>query len=626
MTTHQRRQLMRLVTQYARRGWSVAYGLLRDADEAYDAVQQGYMVAARKPHAIPEDDPWPWFGVVVAHEARNLRRKKRPTTNRDVQPSLAVEGSDPQAVTHERELMQRVREAIDSLPLDERDAVTLIHMTGMTHAAAAEALDVPRQTVTLRAKRGLERLAHRLRAPLPEIPRYVAGISVAAPTFGWDVAKAQWSANALTSSTIGATTPVATSVTAAGGVAVATKPIWIVSLLTAFGLGLVGGGVWQASRTSAADASASQQTKENASLTGPSDATPKLKSSSSEAAGDEATSAEAWARLRSENEILRRKMEELSKRLEEAKRKIPDHKGPLFTFGPVGQLPAVRDANWRYLAHASKVVSDVLRERLRYRDAGEAVPRELNIRMQEHTEQVRTYEYRTLDRIASDARHNGELTHPISLCNLLGAMVEEAGHSLTEDQVAAITTLGKVFDKQYEDLRKQLEGAPRVKRIVEEYRLKGRFVEDLKGVLTPEQRAVAYNEATEGMAGLDLYCPTLMILHTSPVIGGTSADEIGTKLTEILIRKYGIADEHQASLARIVASWTQATSSLVSNVVPENRVRNYTFAEGLSAGEATVALVDQLLRDIELTDEAKKKVMDDYAIYVPRRVVEGEGK
>jgi RNA polymerase sigma factor (sigma-70 family) len=53
-------------------------------------------------------------------------------------------------------------EAIDKLPEDEREAFSLVRIQGLTHAEAAEVLNVSPKTVQRRLNRGLLLLAEQL--------------------------------------------------------------------------------------------------------------------------------------------------------------------------------------------------------------------------------------------------------------------------------------------------------------------------------------------------------------------------------------------------------------------------------------------------------------------------------
>jgi RNA polymerase sigma factor (sigma-70 family) len=197
----QRKRLKSLVQTCGKRAWGVAWSLLRDAEEANDAVQQAFLVAARKADRIPHDDPWPWFAVVVAHEARNLRRKRRPLAGTALEMDAMISRhpttGDPALQSAARDEGQRLQSAMDRLPPEERDAIALTHLAGMTHATAAEALSVPRQTVSARVQRGLDGLG----LSLGQRPAHVAGavalLPITPPTAGWEAAHASWSQTAV---------------------------------------------------------------------------------------------------------------------------------------------------------------------------------------------------------------------------------------------------------------------------------------------------------------------------------------------------------------------------------------------------------------------------------------------
>src|SRR5690606_41868090 len=89
-------------------------------------------------------------------------------------------------------------------------------------------------------------------------------------------------------------------------------------------------------------------------------------------------------------------------RLEQAER------GQTFTFGKHGQIEGVTGSNWKGLAAASHEVITTLRQMREKQVGGEPVPDELYIRLQQTTEIMRKYEYKTLKVLPSWARHNGE--------------------------------------------------------------------------------------------------------------------------------------------------------------------------------------------------------------------------
>ena len=618
-------RLEALVRRCGRRAWTVAWSLLRDGHEAHDAVQQALLVAARKVEKVPTDDPWPWFGVVVAHEARNLRRKRRPTPTGSLLEDDAVirprDEPDASRQATRRDEQRRLQAALDQLPREERDAVSLVHLAGMSHAAAAEALGVPRQTLTSRVARGMATLEHDLARPRTSVAGALAVLPIVAPPGGFETAFATWTQTALTSLAGGS----AATTTALGGLTLMSSKTWLALTLTAaVGMGFLGGHVATTNfldggpGASKADVALAPQGAD-ARSPGPSSDSPVADPTLG--ASDESLRAMV-RRLQDERDEQARRLEAQGARLAELEKRVGEEveQGPTFTFGEFGALAAVREADWSEMAASSNVVGDSVRSILEHKEAGEPIPKEIYLALQENVERMRKYEYRTIGKMPTAAKHNGEITHPITMANLFAALLQDAGHPLSDEQVTAIAKLGTAFDREFAAQRERHRAdTPRVARILEEYRLKGRFAHDLAAVLSAEQRAVVYDESTRGIAGLDLHDPTLMILHTSPVLVGATIDEIATKLRGLLAKKLDLGEEGAARLDAPLESWKQDVRGLLEPV-PSTRLKHYSYAQGETAGAATVRLVQRLLGELELGAEIRKALLDDFAIYVPRVV------
>ncbi|MCC7138028.1 MAG: sigma-70 family RNA polymerase sigma factor [Planctomycetes bacterium] len=639
--------LLRCAERCAAAAWRLARGLLHDADEAYDAVQQAFLVVARKPHAVPLDDPWPWFAAVVANEARNLRRKRRPATNRVgvAADGAAMDRPDPRAADPAREAARadevaRLHAALDTLAPPEREAVVLTHLAGLSHAAAADIVRAPRQTVTDRARRGLDALAAACRGDALATARALALLPFAPPPDGLGPATTRWVAaargaagaasdGATTAATATTTSSGATGLAGPGGTIVATSKLgWVAGIALAAGLGFVGGGATDGLGLFGSDVAPGPA---SATPTAPREVggAPATVAATTPAATGELVGVDAAAsmrRLREENARLVARVEALERDAAAAGGKGAGpgaRTGPTFTFGEMGRLDAVREADWGALAAAAKVVGDAVVEMQRHVDAGEAVPKEVMLRLQEHTERVRAYEYRTLDRMPTAARHNGELTHPISATNLLAGILAQAGRPLSAAQVAEFERLGMAFEEEFARVRATWgPDVPRARRLVDELRLKGACMDGLWAALTPEQRPLWVDPALRGLAGIDLFDPTLMVLHTSPVVAATRVEDLRGKLIALLRPKLGLAEGAASpALERAVDAFVGRTT-LALVAVPKARVRAYSFADALAAGEATADLVGALLRDADLAPDVRKALLDDPTWYVPR-LVEG---
>ena len=127
----------------------------------FDVVQQAFVVAATKPHAIPADNIWPWFRQVVINEARNARRKHRPAPS-EQENQMPDPGPNPAETAARTETSAELRQALNTLPEREREAIVLTHLNGLTHAQAADALGIPVKTLSSHVSRGMDRLKGKL--------------------------------------------------------------------------------------------------------------------------------------------------------------------------------------------------------------------------------------------------------------------------------------------------------------------------------------------------------------------------------------------------------------------------------------------------------------------------------
>ena len=605
--------------------WRLAYAMLRDADHAYDAVQQAFLVAARKPESIPAGDPWPWFAVVVAHEAQNLRRKRRPvpvgTGSAPEAPGMDVpdpRAPDPGRAVEAADEARAVWEAVGALPEAEREAVVLTHLAGLSPGDAAKAMDVPRQTVAERAQRGIETLAHRLRSSAPATAKGLALLPVAAPPRGIEAAQAAWVKLAMASVAKGAVIP-------GGAIVATTKTAWIVGLVLAAGLGFVGGGTTDGlGLFGASDAGDVARAAGHPPRDATVGAAPRPTGESGLAAGGEGAAASS-RRLREENARLLARVADLEGQVAAVAPATGTPRralGPTFTFGEMGRLDAVKEADWPSLSASAKVVGDAVAEIYRRTQAGEEVPRAVYLRLQENVERMRTYEYRTIDRMPTSAQHNGELTHPISAANLLAGILAQEGKPLTPAQVAEFERLGLAFEEEFARVRGAYgPDVPRARRLLDELRLKGKFMDGLWAVLTDEQRPFWIDPALKGIAGVDLFDPTLLVFHTTTVVTGATAADLRPKLVGLLRPKVGLAEG--ASDPRVdaaVDAWLARASRGVEPVA-RSAARNYTFAQAVVAGEATAELVEALLRGMDLSADAKRALRDDPTWYVARLLI-----
>ena len=168
-----------LVRRHRDRLWAVAVRMMGDPEEASDALQDAFLSAFRSADRFRgESQVTTWLHRIVVNAChdRLRRRKVRPATptESDTLDVLSNErlGRTGSAPDHASQTESRldIHAALDTLPLDQRMALTLVDMLGYRVEEAAQILDVAAGTVKSRCARGraklLPSLVH-LRNPRP---------------------------------------------------------------------------------------------------------------------------------------------------------------------------------------------------------------------------------------------------------------------------------------------------------------------------------------------------------------------------------------------------------------------------------------------------------------------------
>ncbi|MCI0651602.1 MAG: sigma-70 family RNA polymerase sigma factor [Planctomycetes bacterium] len=658
------RALERLFAECSERAWRLAYGYLRRPHEAYDVVQQAFLVAASKAERIPPGETWPWFGTVVFNEARNARRRMQRASasleskdERDDMPAIDERQAPPDEAAERAEARDSLWQAIDALPDVERTAIVLTHISGMTHANAAATLLMPAKTLSSHVSRALSRLRERLSSSEDAVSRRLAAIPIVLPPGGWESAAAAWRSAAeaglaaapeAAAETAGATAAGGASASApasAGATTIAVnKAILAAGFAASLAVGFAGGAIaartWiAAERGDEAARAATEQLRElgggrlaaapEAAEPGANRAAADLRHGDEDAAISAATAAriaELEARiaaLAGENEALRAETTALEAELAELASEGSAH-GAIFTFGEGGRLDEVQKANWPEMAEASRIVAGAILEYFEFEARGEKPPEQLLLALQENTEKVRKYEYRTIGKLPTAAKYNGELTHPISIANLVASLLVQAELPLSEAQVARISRFGEAYDEGMARVTREFPaGTLRPRRLLEEYLLKGEFTEQLFGQLTGEQRAVVVNPASHREALLDVFSPAVMLVHTSPIVTGTNAEELRTACADLLAARYSLTAEQKERLLPLLAEWIEDVDGLLAPV-EKRRARHFTYDEGIVAGRATVSLLAKILDVLELDDAARGKIIDEPGFLIPRITIAEE--
>jgi RNA polymerase sigma factor (sigma-70 family) len=136
--------------------WRAAYAVTGRTDLADDAAQDAWVNAIRQLSRYDRSRPFaPWIAKIAVNRARDLVRAER---RRNV-ASLSDDIETPQ-----RENASGVLAAVSELPREQREAVVLHHVLGLTLKEVAEVVGAPEGTVASRIGRGVGHIRQTMEA------------------------------------------------------------------------------------------------------------------------------------------------------------------------------------------------------------------------------------------------------------------------------------------------------------------------------------------------------------------------------------------------------------------------------------------------------------------------------
>jgi RNA polymerase sigma-70 factor (ECF subfamily) len=150
--------------------YNLARWLVRNETDAHDVVQESYLRAFRYADGLRGADGRAWLLTIVRNTAYTWLRRRR-TEELPATDTLA-DDADPTALDPAVALVRHadrtmVREAIEALPIEFREAIVLREIEGLTYKEIAAVIDVPLGTVMSRLARARARLHRELSRRVP---------------------------------------------------------------------------------------------------------------------------------------------------------------------------------------------------------------------------------------------------------------------------------------------------------------------------------------------------------------------------------------------------------------------------------------------------------------------------
>jgi len=148
--------------------YNLATWLLRNEQDAQDVVQEAFLRAFKSFGGFHGSNGRAWLLTIVRNTSYTLLKKNRVvdlTTPFDEEIHASDHGSVSAATILERsEDAERIREAMDELPAEFREILTLRHQEDLSYKEIANIAQIPRGTVMSRLARARVKLKERLAA------------------------------------------------------------------------------------------------------------------------------------------------------------------------------------------------------------------------------------------------------------------------------------------------------------------------------------------------------------------------------------------------------------------------------------------------------------------------------
>src|SRR5580693_4562517 len=168
------------ISPHLKSAYNLAKWLTRSHEDAEDVVQEAFLRAFSAFEGFRGEDAKPWLLTIVRNTSMTwLKRNRNAGVTIGIEQSLSdpVERSpDPEEILLISCDREQVRQALEQLPSDFREAVVLREMEGLSYREISATIGVPLGTVMSRLSRGRDWLRRILSTPKRLNPKEGAGL------------------------------------------------------------------------------------------------------------------------------------------------------------------------------------------------------------------------------------------------------------------------------------------------------------------------------------------------------------------------------------------------------------------------------------------------------------------
>src|SRR6202043_1062906 len=158
-----RRAFEEVVLPHLDAAFNYARWLTKNEADAQDVVQDAYLRALRFFSSLRGEDARAWLFAIVRNTwygrfPRRAGSAGMTVTDEEVD-NRADASLDPEAQLIQRQTVEQVRRALETLPADFREVLVLRELEGLSYKEIAVVVGIPLGTVMSRLARARERLA-----------------------------------------------------------------------------------------------------------------------------------------------------------------------------------------------------------------------------------------------------------------------------------------------------------------------------------------------------------------------------------------------------------------------------------------------------------------------------------
>lgn len=141
--------------------YKVAYSWCHASDVADDLVQDTVIKAMRNASSLRDMKKMnSWLFTILANCWRDYLRRHKPTD--DIDECVFTNDDTPELVQEKQNITDIVQQAVATLPVGQRQVLSLVDLEGFSYAEVAEIVGIPTGTVMSRLNRARKTLSEQL--------------------------------------------------------------------------------------------------------------------------------------------------------------------------------------------------------------------------------------------------------------------------------------------------------------------------------------------------------------------------------------------------------------------------------------------------------------------------------